>query len=111
MNATSKGVELNWAGGVIRPGEGYGGRPEQIPEGCPPVLGAPGDAPKRDRREVICEDDVAAVFDKGALTKAEAARKLGASTGASQATCYRALDEGGRFARYLRFNNGKVRWR
>jgi hypothetical protein len=75
------------------------------------VLGAPGDAPKKDRREVICEDDVAAVFDKGALTKAEAAEKLGARTGASRATCYRALDERGRFAKHLRYENGKVRWR
>src|SRR6266436_4994333 len=31
--------ELNWAGEPIREGEGYGGRPENIPEGCPPVLG------------------------------------------------------------------------
>jgi len=111
MNKASKGVELNWCGGVIRPGEGYGGRPDQIPEGCPAVLGAPGDAPKRDRREVICEDDVAAVFKGGPLTKNEAARALEANTGASRATCYRALDEKGRFARHLRCENGKVSWR
>jgi hypothetical protein len=103
--------QLNWAGGVIRRGEGYGGRVENIPEGCPAVLGAPGDAPKRDRREVICEGDVAAIFNKGALTKAEAARQLRANTSASQASCYRALDEKGRFASHLRFENGKVSWR
>jgi hypothetical protein len=34
-------VQLNYAGQPIRPGEGYGGRPENIPEGCPPVLGEP----------------------------------------------------------------------
>jgi hypothetical protein len=106
-----KSVELNWAGGVIRPGEGYGGRPENIPEGCPPVLGEPGDAPKRDRREVICQNDVAAIFKDGPLTKNEAAEKLGVNTGASRATCYRALDGKGRFARHLRYENGKVSWR
>jgi hypothetical protein len=104
-------MELNWAGQPIRPGQGYGGRPENIPEGSPAVLGAPDDAPKEDRREVICEDDVAAVLDKGALTKAEAAGKLEASTGASRATCYRALDSKGRFAGHLRFENGMVSWR
>ncbi len=33
--------QLNWAGGIIREGEGYCGRPENIPKGCPPVLGEP----------------------------------------------------------------------
>jgi hypothetical protein len=33
--------ELNYAGQPIRPGEGYCGRPENTPEGCPPVLGEP----------------------------------------------------------------------
>jgi hypothetical protein len=50
----SEGVQLNYAGQPIRPGEGYGGRPENIPEGCPPVLGEavkirPIDARGRDR--------------------------------------------------------------
>jgi hypothetical protein len=102
--------ELNWAGWPIRPGETYGGRPE-IPVGCPPVLGGSGDAPKKDRREVICEDDLAAIFDNGPLTKAEAAEKLGARTGASRATCYRALDDWGRFASHLHYEKGKIRWR
>jgi len=103
--------ELNWCGWPIRPGETYGGRPEQSPEGCPPVLGGSGDAPKKDRREVICEEDVAVVFDKGPLTKAEAAGKLEANTGASRATCYRALDDRGRFASHLHFENGMITWR
>jgi hypothetical protein len=111
VNERSKGVELNWAGGVIRPGEGYGGRPENIPEGCPAVLGEPGDAPKKDRREVICEDDLAAIFDNGPLTKTEAARQLSANTGASRATCYRALESKGRFAGHLHFDKGKIMWR
>ena len=33
--------QLNYAGQPIRPGEGYCGRPENIPEGCPAVLGEP----------------------------------------------------------------------
>jgi hypothetical protein len=36
-----KGTELNWAGQPILEGEGYGGREENIPPGCPPVLGVP----------------------------------------------------------------------
>ena len=88
----------------------YGGRPEQIREGCPAVLGASANARKRDRREVICEADVAAIFDKGPLTKAEAVRQL-VSRGISRATCYRALDETGRFGKHLRFENGKLSWR
>ena len=111
MNKTSKGVELNWCGWPIRPGESYGGRSENIPEGCPAVPGDPGDAPRKDRREVIGEDDVAALFDKGPLTKAEAARQLGTNTGASRATCYRALDEKGRFRSHLHHEEGKVSWR
>ena len=103
MSETSKGVELNWTGWPIRPGESYGGRSEHI--------AGSGDARKKDRRQVICEDDVAAIFDKGPLTKTEAARQLGANTGASRATCYRALDEKGRFARHLRHEAGKLSWR
>src|SRR5262245_29902669 len=106
-----KSVELNWAGWPIRPGESYGGRSENIPEGCPPVLGEPGNAPARDRRQVICEDDVAAIFKGGPLPKAAAAKKLGANTGASRASCYRALDEKGRFYRHLRCEKGKLSWR
>jgi hypothetical protein len=75
------------------------------------VLGEPGDAPKKDRRKVICEDDLPAIFDNGPLTKAEAAEKLGARTGASRATRYRALDEKGRFAGHLHFEKGKIMWR
>ena len=88
----------------------YGGRSENIREGCPAALDAQGEAHKRDRREVIREEDVAAIFGNGALTKTEAVRQL-ISQGASRATCYRALDETGRFAKHLRFQNGKVSWR
>jgi len=43
----SEAVQLNYAGQPIRPGEGYGGRPENIPEGCPPVLGERQDQANR----------------------------------------------------------------
>jgi hypothetical protein len=88
---------INWAGAIIKAGEGYGGRPENIIA-----------APKKDRREVITEADVAAVFKDGALTKAEAAQQLESNTGASRATSYRALD---RFAKRLKDENGMLAWR
>jgi hypothetical protein len=95
----------------MQAGESYGGRPENIPEGCPATLGAQGEAPKRDRREVIREADVAAIFKGGPLTKAEAVRQLGTSAKASRASRYRALDSRGRFAKHLRYENGKLSWR
>src|SRR5215510_9716414 len=107
----SKSVELNWAGWPIRPGESYGGRPEQIREGCPPVLAGSADALKKNRREVLSEDDVTGVFKDGPLPKAEAARRLEANTGASRATCYRALDTKGRFRSHLHHEEGKISWR
>jgi hypothetical protein len=95
----------------MQEGESYGGRSENIPEGCPAVLGAPANAPKPDRRQVIHEFDVAAIFDRGPLPKAEALEKLRANTGASRATCYRAVDPSGRFAEHLRCEKGKLSWR
>jgi hypothetical protein len=41
MNQMKQAPQLNWAGGIIREGEGYGGTPENTPERCPPVLGEP----------------------------------------------------------------------
>ena len=88
---------LNWAGQPIRPGEGYGGRPENIPESCPTV---------------ITEADICAIFENGSLTKAEAAKQLEYNTGASRASCYRALDLKGRFAkRFKEDENGILAWR
>src|SRR5262249_54583243 len=107
----SRSVELNWCGWPIRPGEPYGGRSENIPEGCPPVLGEPGDAPARDRRGGIRGDDVSAGFKGGPPAKNEAARQLGASTGGRPATRYPPLDENGRFATHLCCKNGKLTWR
>jgi hypothetical protein len=91
-------VQLNWAGQPIRPGEGYGGRPENIP-----VM--------EERPTVITETDLAAIFENGSLLRAEAAKLLQAITGASRATCYRALDPKGRFAKHLKDENGMLAWR
>jgi hypothetical protein len=69
------------------------------------------DAPEKDRREVICEADVRAIFANGALTKAEARDALEETTGASRASIFRALNPKGRFAKHLNFDQGKVTWR
>ena len=69
------------------------------------------DAPEKDAREVITEADVAEIFENGALTKGEAVKQLESNTGASQASCYRALKLGGRFARHLRAEMGKLIWK
>jgi hypothetical protein len=89
--------QLNWAGEIIREGEGYCGRPENItiPEEHPTV---------------VTETDLAAVFENGPLPRAEAAKLLQACTGASRATCYRALDLKGRFAKRLKNENGLLAW-
>src|SRR6266851_393994 len=99
MNETSKGVQLNYCGEVIRPGGfGYGGRAENIV------------ALKRDRREIISEADVRAVLENGALTKAEAAHRLESITGAHRASAYRALAPDGRFAKHLRVEGDRLNW-
>jgi AAA domain len=69
------------------------------------------DAPEKDRREVISEADVAAVFENGALTKSEARKLLEESTGARRSTCYYALDPDGRFAKHLNHSEGKLTWK
>lgn len=69
------------------------------------------DAPEKDAREIITEADVAAIFETGALTKGEAVKALQSNTGAHQASCYRALKPGGRFARHLCFEKDKLTWK
>jgi hypothetical protein len=99
---TQEPVQLNWAGQPFRPGFGfgYGGREENISDQRPAV------------ETVITETDLAAVFETGPLPRAEAAKLLQAFTGASRATCYRALDPQGRFAkRLIRDRNGMLTWR
>ncbi len=72
-----KRIELNWAGQPIRPGEGYGGRPENIPEGCSQVLGEPVkirpiDAGGRDRLGMSAEERA---FRQSEMMKQRWARK------------------------------------
>jgi len=67
--------------------------------------------PEKDRREVITEADMAAVFKDGALTKAKAHEALEERTGASRSSIFRALNPKGRFAKHLKFEKGKVDWR
>jgi hypothetical protein len=95
---TQETVQLNWCGQPIRPGEGYGGRPENIPV-------------PQERPTVVTETAVAAVFENGSLSRAEAVKLLQAFTRGSRATCYRALDLKGRFAKHLRDENGMLAWR
>jgi hypothetical protein len=92
---TQQGVQLNWAGQPIREGEGYCGRPENIPE----------------HAVAVTETNLAAIFANGPLTRAEAAKLLQAFTGASRATCYRSLDLKGRFANRLKDENEMLAWR
>jgi hypothetical protein len=95
MNETKQAPQLNWCGWPIRPGEGYGGRPESIPES----------------EVMVTETDLAAIFENGSLPRAEAARRLQSNTGASRATCYRALHLKGRFSKRLTDESGRLAWR
>ena len=69
------------------------------------------DAPEKDAREIITEADVAEIFQNGELNKGDAAKALKSNTGAHHSSCYRALEPGGRFARHLRFEKGKLTWK
>ena len=104
--------ELNWCGQPIRPGEGYGGRPENIPKtwGQKPALAA---AKQHQHFAVITEEDLAEVFGNGAykLTRAEAAKLLELLTDCHRTTCYRALRSNGRFARHLHSDGTMLCWR
>jgi hypothetical protein len=95
---TQETVQLDWAGQPIRLGGGYGGRPENTPM-------------PEERPTVITETDLTTLFESGSLPRAEAAKVLQAVTGASRATCYRALDPKGRFAKRLKDENGMLAWR
>jgi len=69
------------------------------------------DAPEKDRRELITETDVAAIFRNGALKKAEAVKQLEWNTGAHRASCYRALEPDGRFGRHLVVEGERISWK
>jgi hypothetical protein len=98
--------ELNYAGQPIRPGEGYGGRPENIPN----AFGKPPAAKQHDC--VVTESHLAEVFGNGAykLTRADAAKLLEEFTGAHRTSCYRALRLNGRFARHLHAEGRTLSW-
>ena len=101
--------ELNWAGLPIKPGEGYGGRQENIPTTLDknPACAAA----KQQHYAVITESHLAAVFGDGKLTVAEAAKRLELLTHAHRTTAYRALRLNGRFARHLHSDGAMLSWR
>jgi hypothetical protein len=88
--------ELNWCGETIRPGEGYGGKPEYVPETPKPVQVKA--KPQPQHYAGITEADLAEVFDHGAyeLPRALAAKLLEAHTGTHRTNCYKALRLNGR---------------
>jgi hypothetical protein len=98
--------ELNWAGQPIRAGEGYGGRPENIPK----TWGQKPAKPAAKHYEVITKSDVGEVFGFGehTLTKAEAAKRLQALTGGHRVSCYRSLR---RFGKHLHSDGIMLSWR
>ena len=106
--AQTEPPQLNWAGEPIREGEGYGGRPENIPLSWKPNP-EPATATEY-QREVITEKDMRAVFANGPLTLSEAAKRLETLTAAHRASCYRALKPNGRFARHLHADGTRLSW-
>jgi hypothetical protein len=107
----SEPPQLNWAGQPIREGQGYGGRPENIPETWSQKLAKA--AAKQQHYAVITEGDLCEVFGGGAykLTRAEAAKLLELLTGAHRTSCYRALKLDSRFAQHLRTHGTMLSWR
>ena len=105
--------QLNWCGQPIREGEGYGGRPENIPETWGQKKPAQAAAKQHQHFAVITEEDLAEVFGNGAykLTRALAAKMLEELTGAHRTSCYRALRLNGRFARHLHSDGTMLSWR
>jgi hypothetical protein len=69
------------------------------------------DAPEKDKRELITETDVRALFQNGPLTKAEAVKQLETNTGAHRVSCYRALKPAGRFAKHLHAKGERISWK
>ena len=104
--------DLNWCGQPIGEGEGYGGRPENIPEtwSQKPAQAA---AKQHQHFAVITEENLAEVFGHGAfkLSRSEAAKLLEARTNAHRTSCYRELRLKGRFSRHLRAEGRTLFWR
>ena len=101
--------ELNWCGHPIRDGEGYGGRPENIPK----TLDSKAAKAAAKHYEIITESDVGEVFGFGEyeLPRALAAKLLEELTGAHRTNCYRALRLNGRFASHLHSDGAMLSWR
>jgi hypothetical protein len=69
------------------------------------------DAAEKDKRELITEADVRAIFTNGALTRAEAEKQLESNTGAHRSSCYRALQPDSRFAKHLHVEGERIKWK
>jgi hypothetical protein len=101
LNESNQFFHVDWAGQHIpRRGGFYGGRAEFLPR-----------EDRRDKREKITLNDLSEVLENGPLPRASAAKKLQHITRASRASCYRALQAGGRFDKHLRFVENMVSWR
>ena len=106
--------ELNWCGVPIREGEGYGGRPENIPKPCG---GKPGQAAAKQQhpknQSVITLKDLALIFDSGRnrFSRAEAAKLLEHAIGSHRTSAYRSLRLDGRFSKHLYTDGTKLGWR
>jgi hypothetical protein len=96
--------ELNWCGEPIGEGEGYGGRPENIPETW---------SQPKNQNSVITEGAVSEVFGNGAysLTRTEAGKRPELLTGTHRTGCYRALRLNGRFGQHLHSDGAMLSWR
>jgi hypothetical protein len=101
--------ELNWVGLPIRPGEGYGGRTENIPK----TWGKNAARAAKPHYCVVTESHLAEVFGNGSfkLRHPEAAKRLEALTGVHRTSCYRALRLNGRFAAHLHTDGTMLSWR
>jgi hypothetical protein len=106
----SEAVQLNYASQPIRPGEGYGGRPEHIPETWSQRLAK---AAAKQQHCAVTEGDMCEVFGNGSytLTLAEAAKLLEQLTVAHRTSCYRALKLDGCFGRHLHTDGTTLTWR
>src|SRR6266705_5630398 len=102
--------ELNWCGQPIREGEGYGGRPENIPKTW---VQKPAQAAAKKHYCVLTESHLAEVFGNGSfkLSRPEATKRLELLTSAHRTSSYRALRLNGRFARQLYSDGTMLGWR
>jgi hypothetical protein len=93
----------------MKPGDFYGGRPENI---APTWDKKPARATAK-HFEVITEDDLAELFGHGEyeLPRALAAKLLAEFTETHRTTAYRALRLNGRFGRHLHADGAMLSWR